>query len=629
MPGDSPADFAVSPRALPRLRWTRLWPLGLLLVAYSADFHFDVRGRDTFSWMDPWEYYTYACALYQGQVSAAELPLPSIFPYFQYPMIAVDSGIPASLWINVLFAGVLLVAIHVLSHQLELKTPSVVIGTVVLACPLLLGLSRELYVEFSLTAIVALQYVLWLECFERERSQWAIPFMLLLVFGQMTKMTYPLFFIAPFFLRATVLVRHKQWLSALSLVAMFALPVLFALLVEAHFFPTAFSYYLSLGFTTLPVMPLIGPRQVFSFDSVTYYSRHVGITMLAGVAAFLALPLLRTGRLRRCLDDVEARRDLLLWLWLVGPLVILILQPVKEPRHVAPCTVPAVLLVFRGIEGLGRARLRHAVLTMLLVVALAQYAAVTWGLVYCPYFLDHNVHVAEIDNAVLGSRGVSGEDKHLSIRDKYAQNVAIAGFEPNSALALAWYFHPGVVYDLDLPADDRRMFDTPLAEFEDLYTYTAFNIYNWRCRWPAYYQTLDREDVIWNADYIVVKGRSRGQAAREYPGHRVIGLERASDGPIVVLQNRRIATESYRTVYARRFLERNANLSDRELATIHKEMAMASYYRANRPSADLPPPAFPSDFLPGGPIRPIYFYGTYWALLPEFEKAYQQLTERP
>ncbi len=608
-----------------------LWPLCLLVLVYTVDFHLDIRQRDTFSWMDPWQYYLYGLSTFRGDIDATGLTLPSVFPFLFAPFFQMSQSIPTALWANGVSAILLVLIVHVLAKQLGLNSPTVLIAAVVLSCPLLLGLSRELYSEFTLTAVVAGQFAIWLGLYEFNRRMWIVPMMLLFTFGVLLKTTYPLFFLAPFLLEAARRVSEGKFASLVGLGATFVVPVVVALLIVKVAFPQAFEYYASLGNTAFPIMPLIGPREAFSFESAVFYFGHVGITMLVCLTPFLLFPIWRAFRRAdsgtALLADAQWRRDALLWLWFLGPLLILILQPVKEPRHVAPCVVPAVLLIFRGIEHVQHRQLRFGLVGALIMVASLQYAAIATRLVYCPYFMDKPVRAAEIDRAIVGSVSTAADAKRLNEQGKFLFNFAVAGFGRNEALSLVWQFHPGVVYNLDLFEHDLRALDTPLREFEDLYTYESFNTYNWRCRYPVRYESLERQTVVDQADFLIVKGADFDRLAEDYPLHRLVERVSAADGDIAILSQPFRDSEHYRVHYGRRFLQQNQNLNELELNTVYFDMAMADFYRIPfRPKALLQ--AFPSDYSPGQEARPIHYYSTYNVLLPSFEKAYREFLKR-
>ena len=52
-----------------------------LLFVFAIDFHFDIRQRDAFSWMDPQQYYGFAVSLVEGTRPYNDFEVASIFPF--------------------------------------------------------------------------------------------------------------------------------------------------------------------------------------------------------------------------------------------------------------------------------------------------------------------------------------------------------------------------------------------------------------------------------------------------------------------------------------------------------------------------------------------------------------------
>ncbi len=121
-----------------------------------------------------------------------------------------------------------------------------------------------------------------------------------------------------------------------------------------------------------------------------------------------------------------------LWLWLLGPVTLLVLQPVKEPRHVAPCVVPAVLLAVMAIEAVPRRAWRRG----LLAAGLRRRGAAVLrrdrhGL-ETPYFLDRAIHLDALDSrddACERRRTLRGTPPALrALHWKYDHSFALVGF---------------------------------------------------------------------------------------------------------------------------------------------------------------------------------------------------------
>jgi len=359
------------------------------------------------------------------------------------------------------------------------------------------------------------------------------------------------------------------------------LPLALALAIQLGLFSGSFGYYASLGNTRLPIMRLIGPPEWLSWSSAGFYLRELGRTLL-----FLLTPLLvglvlaswrRAGRLGW---DALASPRTALWLWLIGPLLLLIVQPVKEPRHVAPCVVPAVLLLVLEIEALPKRGWRAAALGLALGLAAVQYAAVTWGAMEAPYFLDRSLHWRQIGDWMTSSddpsRYARTRPDLRPLHWKYDHNIAIAGFPANEALALTWQAFPAVVFDLDTLDDAQGAEEIPYRSFQDLYVLTAFNTYNRRIGWRHYYRTLSREQIVANADFVIVNDAGPEELAERFPEHALMASIERKGGVVRILRSSRPATEPYRALYAREFLARHPGLPADELRVVASELLMAA-----------------------------------------------------
>ncbi len=599
--------------------------IAFVLLLYGLDFYIDVRGRDSLSWMDPNQYYRFAVELCEEAASIDSFELPSIFPFLIYPFTAISTSIPSALWANYFFAVILAIAVYHLRKELNIRMYPAILLTVILACPLLIGLSRELYLEYALTAIVAMQFALWFKTNDFTKFKFNVWFAVLFAIGIMTKMTYPLFFIFPFLGLGYIFIRKKQFRSLFKFIITFAAPAIVVIIIQAAFFPESFRYYTSLGNTTFPIMKLLGPVEIFSLESITYYFYQLGISILIFLTPFLLIPVLFLGNLKNIFEDQTAKDEFILWLWFTGPLLFLILQPVKEPRHVAPCIVPAVLLIFKAIEKIKNAKAALALTILIITASFMNYIYVTHHKIHCPYFMDSPMMVKKVEQTLKDS-DPNGYAKLIRLGKttddhwKFKQNIAVAGFKPNEALTYIWHFHPAIVYNLNLlEKENLNRLSIPYQSFEDLYTYTSFNTYNYRCNWPVYLSSLDKQTIIANSDYIISK-IPLGSMTQQ---HKLIGTITAKDGDIHIYKNT-AKTEHYRILYAKEFLKRNADLTMEELKPIHYEMFMTLLLRETRFNPNDLLEYFPQDFRPTGTIRNIYYYGTYQGLYNPNNAVYVQ-----
>jgi hypothetical protein len=576
----------------------------VLVAAYAVSFFADVRGRDAFVWMDPNQYFSFACDLLTGRRPVSGFELPSIFPFFVSVPLAISPSFAAALSINLAAALVLMAAVRALCKSMDIRW-SPLVAACVLSSPLLVGLSRELYVEFTLSAIVALQFVLWFQSERFTRRRETILFAVLFTFGCLSKMTYPIYFAGPFLVEEILLLKERNFRGMVRCAAAVILPVLAALPVVFVLFPAGLGYYTSLGNTLIPAMPLFGPR-ILSLESLAYYPVQIWKTLLFLLTPLLLIPVLKfTGQ----------RRWLILWAWFLVPMAILTLE-LKEPRYIAPCIVPAVLLIFDGISRLRRRPIRGALCALAVVLAVTQYGLVTEHRKAVPYYQDKPSMSVDLLDVMIEA---DPEKDHLAdesgrvnpLRWTYSRNIALTGFDANMDLLYAWQFNPAVTYDLDLyeRAPDGGRWETS-NEFEDLYLLNAFGLYTRCCLWPRYYRTLDRETVVANADYILSNRGSPEELEREYPGHIFVKSLHARGETVHVLRAASMPRPSYRSLYAKAFLA-GRTPTDEDYATIYYDLRMNAILRGDSAGLNAVEKEFGPRLNPAVPRRNIYWIGSY------------------
>lgn len=592
----------------------------VLILLFVVDFYFDIRERDLFSWMDPYQYFDFARGVMNGSESFDRFEIPSIFPFFVMPLLAGEASVAAALWVNVLALPVLFFSLHRLARELEFETPTPIIALLVLSSPMLIGLSRTLYVEFTLAAMMALVFACWLRLLRRMDLVSALAFGAAFALAFMTKITLPVFMVLPVAGVLAARIAEREIGSAVRLALAASLPIAIAIAVHVVVFAPSLGYYLTVASTSLPFMFLMGPVEWFSWASASYYLIEIGETFLFVLTPFLGLALWGAWPTLRKLDIRSlgsARAGV--WLWLLSPVLILILHPLKEPRHVAASVVPAVLLVVAGIEAITETRLRTAARACAIVLAGAQYLAVTNGLIETPYFIDRSLHYDEIRERILttDSRNVyrSTPDRVRALHWNYNQNVAVAGFPPNEALSLVWQGFPGVVFDLDTFDDPRGSFDdVPYEQFEDLFFLAGINSYNRRCGWHGYQSTLSRETVVENADILILNDESNEEILKQYSSHiHFASIARAS-GSIHLLRSK-TPTQPYRALYAREFLRRKPNLDPEESKVVGAEILLTAMLDGDAPRVAEIRREFGLHRDTSPPARNIYWIGGYPSLI--------------
>lgn len=556
----------------------------LFLSLYAAEFFSKISNQDAFTWMDPYQYYGFARDFASGIRAFNQFELPSIFPFFVVPFLKVSPTITSALCANLFFLAMLLLAGYFLCAHFNMGRWYYVTAVSFLCSPLIIGLSHSLYAELALSAIVAWQFVLWLKCGHFRNPCPTTLFVLVFCIGIMTKSTYPVFFIGPFFLEAALLISKKDLRGLIRLSGIFLGPVAAVILVQKFVFPNSFEYYVTGFYTHMPIMSLIGPSKVSWMDSIGYYFAHIGKTMLFLLTPLLVFPLL---------PNYRKKKDLYLWMWFLVSLTVFTVSQVKEPRHVAPAIFPAMMLMVLGISRIQNAVSRTIAMALVICLSLSQYLLVTRHLRSTPYLLDRPSYQSEILSSMVSVDSkkdfyTDSNGTFDSARWKFAKNFAITGYDPPMALALTWNLSPGVTYAIDFMKDPRaKPSGFGFDNFEDLFFLESFNSYNRQCLWNSNYITLDYRTVLDNADYLVAGEASPKDLNGLYPEYRLVHQWETDKGTVRLLQAISPSKVSYRTLYARRYLAQG-KLNPETYSAVYIDLVMnASLRRDSAQIVDL------------------------------------------
>ncbi len=603
--------------------------LAVVATLLAVDLVLDVQARDAFTWMDPSQYFGFATGVLDGTRAPREFGLPTVYPFLLLPALAIAPTIPAALVTELGWMALGMLALGLLRRQHGIRTPLWLLSLVVFGAPVIIGLSRSLYVELALTAWVALTYWLWRRALDSGATRDAIALGAAVAAGISLKIVFPVHLALPI---AAGLVRTARGRTrprralepdagdpdrppgsrrrAVLLLGALAGGGAIAAGIAAALFPRALEYVLTVGNTAIPIMRLVGPHDVLSLDSITYYLRDVVRSQLLVLSPLVVVAVVVTWRRAR-----TDQRTLDLWLWALGPLLILIAQPVKEPRYVAPSIVPLALLIglaldrVRGTVGVVASR------AALAVIAVAQYVLVTGHVVEAPYFLDRPLRVEMVREALLrraasDPRYAATPPEGLPTHWAMNQNVVLDGFRPNEAVAIMWQLRPAAIVDLAcLDPADWPGIDAGYETFEDFFLLSWFNSYNRRTGWRRYVRTISRADAIALADVVIVRSEDAHEVGSAY-AHLVpvTRLETVPGESIAVFAAPTPSATSYRALYAHRFVERHSSRPEPERNAIGRELAFVAVMRADRDAYARAMAEFPGAF---GAVRNIYWLRVY------------------
>ncbi len=551
--------------------------LGLLIGVYSVGFYHDVRMRDSFTWMDPGEYYQFAASIIGTLHDNGQFNVPTIFPFFVAPFLLIGgSSIASALWVNILFLIVLCLALHRLSHQFEITFYPFLMIVATISSPLIIGLSRELYIELPLTAVSALIFSLWFDS-RRKNSPWRTGlFAVAFGFGFMLKITLPFFFAGLLIVQSYLLLKSRKYWELLKEWAAFVVPVLIVTALTYLFFKQTFGYYTRIANTAIPVTKLLGPGAVFSLPSFFYYISVIWKTMLFLLTPLLLIPL-STKASRAALRDHKA---IMLWAWLAAPLLLLTLVENKEPRHFAPCIVPVLMLLFKALSAFKNTTGKMTLGVVVFGLCTTQYLLVTNHVVVAPYYLNQASQYQAIQAAVKKSdptwKQSTGDD--ASFREfcwLRTKNIVVMGFDPNMALSLAWNFRPAIVFDFDLFKKNPRRFNNLASHrFEDLFYYSSSSIYNRRCLCDNYFQSLDPETILTNADYVLVSLERANADGIQLSGFYSAEIFKIGSSVVQLLVANTASRQSYRAIYERELLRSGISFTPEDLSAIYFDLAV-------------------------------------------------------
>lgn len=517
-----------------------------------------------FGWMDPAQYYQAARAVVEQGWPAISFEVPTLFPLLPAAACRIFGAGPSqALLTNVLGVWLLAFAVHRLATRLAGHPGAGPLAAMLaLFGPLALGLSQDLYIEFTLAAVVAWAWVGWEASAGFTRIAGSIGFGVALFAASLLKTTAVLFFAWP--LAAAVLreriARRGFRAARIALVGVGPLAASWA--VFWFLLPAGRGYLTSFGNTTIPWMRLIGPRDLGSLESLAYYP---GV-LLGDLLGIASVGLLGVGlgwrRLRPGL-----RGDFLGGLG--GALAILTLIPVKEPRHLLPVAGIVAALVAAG--GWHLARRGWVAASLALLVGLQA------GWLLLPagsgdtLYLAKGPRTAPSLETFLESRrprvsltgGLLPPANHPLVH-LYRTSLVLEDVPANLALGIAWRLAPALVLPAPGDAAGRAGVweeDLPASTFAEPLYYALFNLYNRRCGYGRRERIWSDDELRSGADWWVARtarggealGRTRRRVETQGPYRFVEVLELDAAHGLAVFENTEPHRRDLRLVYAERF----------------------------------------------------------------------------
>ncbi len=600
------------------MKWRSQFPISLMILLaalFSLHLIADVRDRDGFSWMDPAQYYEAAQRIATGAGSLTEFVVASSYPLILAQFLRLNDSIPFALATHVFWLLMLGSAIWLLCRRMGCATLAPLAFLLVMSAPAVLGLSRELYIEFPLTALVTLHYALWFNRDSYQGRSWYWPlFGILMGLGFSIKMTYPVFLAGPVAFDCLQLLRSsKEKQKFIDVLLAVVVPPLAVMLLLYLLAPSAFRYYLTIGNTAMPPMRLIGPTSPLTI----FYLDQIAHNFLAWLTIpFIVLASWAWFATRNTAKSVFVL-DLLFWI--IIPLALFTLMPVREPRHIAPIMPALVLLMVIGIAEVRRSLLHKACITLTTLLAISQLFLSASQRRFSPYLLTRSIHAIPLQIALFEI--TQNPETFISSgqldrnRWRYTRSILISGFPSNEALAIAWALIPGVVINVDDWDDPFVVWkEYAYEEFYDLALLTAFNLYNNRSGWRGRYRTLSRDQAIASADGILVlRAADEDVAAR--PGFQVhTTLDWSETARVDILKPIIRPTTSFRKQYVLQYLAENTSAVPEDLNAAWRSLQLDAFLRNERVPQEMPAPT--------ASTNNIYYLSVYRSLQEQLDQAF-------
>lgn len=301
--------------------------------------------------------YAYAAAL------RIKAPLIALTPFPLYALFGMSER--AALWTGPVLAAWTAWSVRAIGRRLHGPEAGDAAGALVLAIPLLYGLSRIFFVETLLTALVAASIAAILEIRKGDRAD-AARLGALLGLGLLAKSIFPLYVALPL------------WLRRRELAPRAPLALAVAAGVAATWYAFNLPYVLGFGFSAGfgAIARDYAPGSALSPAVLAGYALELvrtGLSWPLAAAGLLVAACVVAFRRPRGLDD--GGRMLLAW---TAPLALFAFGVNKDVRYAAP-----VLPVFALGVAAGWARLRggarHACAAALAAAAVWVYAGQTFG----------------------------------------------------------------------------------------------------------------------------------------------------------------------------------------------------------------------------------------------------------
>ncbi len=418
---------------------------------------------------------------------------PPLFLLTSFPFYLILGRSPdAAVMTNALYLIILILSVYGIGKTMHGRSAGLLGAFAVSFFPILFGMSRNYWVDFALTAMVALSLYFLVQSDGFRNRRWSLLFGLSAGLGMLTKWTYFVFVAGPsvYLLWCSLRKPAPDAPPAARPVRNALGAALLGIVVASFWYiPNGGSLIGSLSSLAVGVTganptrfqqlgETIGPSGIFNLASFFYYSGQF-VNYQANFATAVLLLAVSYPFLK------NTRKDSIwiLALWILVPVILFTLIKNKTPRNTIP-VLPAVGLVLSmGVLSIRSMVLQKSAVALVFLMALLQFGATSYGSRLLPAKLSVATPLGEII-FFQQHNNFSYTLYHADSRDWKTDEIL------------------DTIY---ASSGDRRSVDIVLAP-RDAFTWMSLEYTSYMRRLPfKFIGAVDDPDSVRRADFVLLK----------------------------------------------------------------------------------------------------------------------------
>jgi 4-amino-4-deoxy-L-arabinose transferase-like glycosyltransferase len=314
---------------------------------------------------------------------------PPLFLLTSLPFYLVFGRSPdVAVMTNFVYLIILVFSVYGIGKKIHSQQVGLLASFIVSTFPIIFGSSRSYWLDFPLTAMVAISIYFLLKTDYFGDRKYSILFGISAGLGMLTKWTYFVFLTGPFLYIFMSFVRinleaHKK--ATRPLFNIFLAILLGMVVASFWYIPNGLNvasklFGLAIGVTGETATRFqqlgetIGPSGIFNAKSFTYYAgqfvNHQVTFLSAALLVICIFILLRNG---------DRENFWWLLLWVIVPIIAFTLIKNKTPRNTVPMLPAIGLIISLGIIRISKERLRNGLITLVIALGVFQYTVSSYG----------------------------------------------------------------------------------------------------------------------------------------------------------------------------------------------------------------------------------------------------------